>query len=337
MNRNSRSQTTRERCPTIEALRALVILEETGGVSETARRLGVSQPVISKKLQVFKDSRACGAILLRSEGRVELTEEAHAVLPAIRELLSRYDRIVRYLHQEAVSPQVLRIGSGSFAAEHYLPLAIAQLRPTLEDCQIETQVCRGRDRIVGTARGVFDLSIVTHDKNQIRQILRDERLDESLLKVDRLGRHPLCVLTHIDSDAGRELQAASGDKTISLSQLASWELVGPDRQSGLRRQLEQRAHGKSLYFIAEGGGWAAAKQFAQQGIGVAIVPWATVSETDRAWSVSRRLSAEFDVVDNVLFRPRDCNPFVERTIKAIKEAVRTRGGRAEHDATTAIN
>ena len=314
-----------------------MVLEETGSVSESARRLGVSQPVISKKLQVFKDPRACGAILLRSEGRVELTEEAHAVLPAIRELLSRYDRIVRYLHQDVVSPQVLRIGSGSFAAEHYLPLAIAQLRPTLEDCQIETQVCRGRDRIVGTARGVFDLSIVTHDKDQIRQILRDERLDESLLKVDRLGRHPLCVLAHIDSDAGRELQAASGDKTISLSQLASWELVGPDRQSGLRRQLEQRIRGKSLYFIAEGGGWAAAKQYAQQGLGVAIVPWATVSETDRAWSVSRRLSTEFDVTDNVLFRPQGCSPFLERTIKAIKEAVRTRRMHAEHNTTPAIS
>src|SRR5436853_274087 len=110
MRRRTPSRKRRDRNPTIEALRALATLAESGGVSETARRLGVSQPVISKKLQVFKDARACGAVLLRSEGRVELTEAARAVLPAIRELLGRYDRIVRYLHGEEAAPQVLRIG-----------------------------------------------------------------------------------------------------------------------------------------------------------------------------------------------------------------------------------
>lgn len=315
------------RQPTIDALRALALLAETGGVSETARRLGVSQPVISKKLQVFKDAEACGAVLLRSEGRLELTEAARAVLPAIQELLRRYDRVVRYLHGEEVAPQVLRIGSGSFAAEHYLPQAIALLRPALEDCQIETQVCRGRERIVGTARGAFDLSIVTHDKRQIRQVLRDERLDESLLKVERLGRHPMCVLARKDSDAGRQLQAAGEDASIPVQRLADWELVGPDRQSGLRRQLEERLRGKSLYFVAEGGGWAAAIQYAVQGLGAAIVPWAVVESADKSLLVGRRLSAEFDVSDYLLSRREASGPFMERLKQAIQKAVRIRQSR----------
>ena len=324
MKSKRKSDRAMERLPTSEALRALALLAETSSVSETARRLGVSQPVISKKLQVFKDAGACGAALLRSDGRLELTEAARAVLPAIEELLRRYDRVVRYLHGEEVAPRALRIGSGSFAAEHYLPRAIAMLRPELEECQIETHVCRGRERIVGTARGAFDLSIVTHDKRQIRQVLRDERLDESLLKVERLGRHPMCVLARKDSDAGRQLQAAGEDGSIPVQRLAGWELVGPDRQSGLRRQLEDRLRGKPLYFVAEGGGWAAAVQYARQGLGAAIVPWAVVESADKTLLVGRRLSAEFDVSDYLLTRRETSGPFLQRLEQAIKKAVRVR-------------
>lgn len=318
----SSSPHPKERKPTIEALRALLALDDTGSVSEAARVLGVSQPVVSRKLQVFKDPQACGAVLMRSDGSAELTEAAQAVLPAIRELIRRYDRILGVLHEDVVAPQVLRIGSGSFAAEHYLPEAVARLRGTLESCQIETQICRGRDRILGTARGVFDLSIVTHDEAQIRQLLRDERLDESLLVVEPLSRQPMCLLAHRDSGAGAELAAMGDKEAVSLSRLETWELIGPDRQSGLRRQLEQRMRGRPLYFLVEGGGWTAAKEYARRGLGVAIVPKATVADADQKLLVWRRLSREFDVTDYLLHRPQDSSEMLRQTKRAIADAAR---------------
>ena len=329
MKRKTRSKTAADRKPSIEALRALATMAEVGSVTETARRLGVSQPVISKKLQAFKTMQACGAILLRPEGPSELTEAGRAVLPAIRELVGRYDRVIRCLQGDEASPQVVRIAAGSFAAEHYLPLAISKLRPLLEDCQIETQVCRGRERILGTARGAFDIGIVTHDRSQIRQILQDERLDESLLVIKTLGRHSTCVLAHRDSDAGRELLATPKDQVIPLSRLTTWELIGPDRQSGLRRQLEQRLRDQSLYFITEGGGWSAAREYARQGLGVAIVPAATVDRANAGALVSRRLSPEFGITDYLLHSRDEARHFVHAVKKAIAAVVRTRNARSK--------
>jgi DNA-binding transcriptional LysR family regulator len=330
MNRKSSSKNGRDRNPTIEAFRALVVLANTGSVTETARRLKVSQPVISKKLQIFKDAQACGMPLLRparSSGRVELTNAGRAVVPAIEQLLDRYDLIVNYLHGKESAPRLLRIGTGSFAAEHYLPEAIVKLRPMLEDCQIETHVCRGRDRIVGTASGRFDISIVTHNKSQIRQTLRDERLSESLLTVERLGRHPMCVVALRDSDAGRELLAMPETDVVPLKQFENWELIVPDRQSGLRRQFEQRLLDQSLYvsIVSEGGGWSAAMAFARKGIGAAIVPYACVTAKDQESLVARQMAKEFDVTDYLLYRNHDSSEYVAEARKAIARAIRIRG------------
>ena len=70
--------------PSIEELRTLVLLAETGSVSEAAERLGVKQPVASVRLKAFRQ----GEPLVRTRGnQVEITVQGQAVLPAIRELL----------------------------------------------------------------------------------------------------------------------------------------------------------------------------------------------------------------------------------------------------------
>lgn len=320
--RSARRKTRSDRGPSIEALRALLVLAEAGSVTETARRLGLSQPVISNKLQVFKKNRASGPLLVRSDGRLELTDEARAVLPAIRELVARYDRLLSYMKQDATSPQVLRIGSGMFAAEHYLPIVMQELSSILEDCQIETHVCRGRDRILGTARGALDVSIVTHDSWQVKKLLREERLPDSLLEVRKLGRHPMCVLAAIDSAAGRDLHALDKTSRVPTSKLEQWELIGPDRDSGFRRRIESRVKGAKLYFVSEGGGWVAAKEYARRAIGVALVPLATIAGADEVDLVIRRLRSQFDVTDYLLTRKGEASGFLMKTKKAIAAAVR---------------
>ena len=221
MSRKTPSTKPVHRKPSIEALRALLVLAETQSVSETARRLGVSQPVMTKKLQVFKNADACGAVLLRSTGKAALTESARAVLPAIRELVNRYDRVIGYLRGHDTAPLVVRIATGSFAAEYYLPKVIAALRHLNDECKFETRVCRGRDRIVGTATGVFDIGIVTHDATQIRRVLQEERIDESLLTITPLAKHAMCLLADKQTTAGRELQNIPVSQPVPITQAHS--------------------------------------------------------------------------------------------------------------------
>jgi DNA-binding transcriptional LysR family regulator len=298
-----------------------LIFAETSSVSETARRLGVKQPVVTKKLQVFKDAEACGAVLLgTSGGRPTLTDAAKAVLPSILELIGRYDRIMGYLNGQDAAPRVLRIGTGNFAVEHYLPQALATVRDMMEVCQVETQVCRGKERIVGTANGIYDISIVTYDKDQIVATLREKRLSEDSLMIGLLCRHPMCLVADLRTDAGRELNSLSSTKPVPIDRLTQWELIGPDRQSGIRRQLESRVGRDQLYFIAEGGGWVGAKEYARAGLGVAIVPRIAVSAADRKKLVCRRLSKQFLITDFLIHRNEPLNPFQQRVKDAIISA-----------------
>jgi DNA-binding transcriptional LysR family regulator len=309
------------RPPTLEALRALMVYAETGSVSETARRLGVSQPVVTKKLEVFQDAHACGAVLLRFSGKTALTESARAALPAIQELVRRYDRLLGFLRGDESAPQVIRIGTGSFAAEHYLPRVLVALRDLVDECQIETRVCRGRERIVGTADGTFDLGIVTHDEPQIRQILREERIDEHAVAITPLGRHPMCVIASRKTLAGRELEQFPEENVVPVTSLTRWELIGPDSHSGLRRQLERQFAAGQLYFVAEGGGWSAGKEYARAGLGVAIVPLGTVTPADHKQLVCRRLAQQFAIADFLVHRQEDSHMHIQRVNDVLLETV----------------
>jgi DNA-binding transcriptional LysR family regulator len=91
--------------------------------------------------------------------------------------------------------------------------------------------------------------------------------------------------------------------------------------------LEQRLGGNSLYFVAEGGGWSAAKEFARQGLGVAFVPEATVTAADLGQLVKRRLAADFSVTDLLVHSHDESRAVVLAAKKAIASAAKATMGR----------
>lgn len=312
----------KKRKPTIDALRALRLYAETGSVSETARRLEVTQPVVSRKLQVFEDPQACGSVLLRRKGlHLQLTESATSVLPAINELVDRYDRVLAYLRGDGDAPRVLRIGAGNFSAEHYLPAALAAVQEMTEECKVETRICRGGERILRTAKGDFQMSLVTHNERQIRELLRDEQLPEGVLQVTSLGKDSVCLAAQKDSEAGAALADLPASKPIAINQLCQWELIGPDRQSGLRQQLESRST-EPLYFVCEGGGWSAAKRYAANGLGAALLPQAIVSRSDSKALICRPLAKDICIQHFLVHRATPLDGYEKQMKKAILDAFR---------------
>lgn len=288
-----------------------------------ARKLGQSQPVISRKLQVFQTSAACGAILLRRQGqRLQLTEAGQAAVPAARDLVRRYDQLLEFLRGRQSEPTCLRLAAGSFTAQQYVPQLISVLRRKNTPVQVETRIARGRDRIVGVLEGKFDLAVVSHSPEAIDQIARSHVGRSGSLRVELLGKQCLCVTAGKATDAAEELEQTDPRQPVSLQQLHRWELVGLDRQSGLRRQLEQHITAPSdLHFLAEGGGWAAAKEFARQGIGVAIVPLLIMAPGDRKDFVVRRLGDEFQLKRFVVYRPDEPVSAMKLAIEALRVAV----------------
>jgi DNA-binding transcriptional LysR family regulator len=287
--------------PSIEELRALVLFADTGSVSEAAERLGVKQPVASVRLKVFRK----GEPLLRTRGnQVEITDKGQAALPAIRELLRRYDHLKQYLAGKREAPNVLRVATGSSGSQYYLPRALAIMRKRQPDWEIETQVARGERRILAVAEGAVDLAIVSHDALQIEMTLHSRYGNRLRLEVSQLARQPLCVIGRKDSLEAGQLQVVLRGQQVPLKMLCRWRLVGLDRQSGVRRQIEQKfATSKQRpQFGGEVGGWLAVKEYARQGLGVGLVPLALMSREDATDFVIRLLSSEVFIQYSLIHR-----------------------------------
>jgi DNA-binding transcriptional LysR family regulator len=99
------------------------------------------------------------------------------------------------------------------------------------------------------------------------------------------------------------------DRPVPLAKLREWELVGLDVRSGIRRQLERQFPNSSdLHFVAEGGGWPAARECVRLGLGVAVLPVAMLSLGDKRDFVIRRAPERFTVADFAIHRDQKLSP-----------------------------
>lgn len=315
--------TTQERGPSLDALRDLLALHDYGGVSLAARKLGEHQPVVTRRLKVFQNPSApAGNLLKRSGKKLRLTDTGQAVIPAIRHLIEQYDHLMDYLRAQSTTAQALKIGCGTFSASQYLPRAVAAFQREFPEIELVPHIDRGRARIRNTAEGQFDLSIVTHSPAQIREHLKQLGHPEHALHIEDLCHHRLVVMAQAESQEGRELAAYDPDRTLKVTALRSWELVGLDRDSGVRQQLEEACQsGPELYFSAASGGWAAAREYARLQMGVAILPEAMLTAEDRQTFIVRSLGKDFVLTDRIIFRKDAKNPALKNAIVLLKDAV----------------
>lgn len=291
---------------TVKMLHAFLTWAEAGTEQEAAKILGITQPAVHRKLEKFQSQVGNGPRLLQ-HGQLgwELTEDGRAILPIIRDLLRRVDQLDQHLSNRDVAPRSIRMGTGSFAAQYILPQALAAFRRSLPDCHIECQQERGLNRILFTADARLDLAIVTHSPEQIASIVRKHfQTRRRLLNCESIARFPLCLAARKGSTEGSDLAKFGMNRTIPLTEIERWRLVGLDPQSGLRQRLETLADGISLTFAPEtvAGGWAAAKAYARMGLGVAILPIATLAIQDAEDFTLRRFDERFVVEEYLISR-----------------------------------
>jgi DNA-binding transcriptional LysR family regulator len=286
--------------------------------------LGEHQPVVTRRLKVFQKPSAQGENLLeRSEKKLQLTDTGEAVLPAIRNLIEQYDRLMDYIRAQSATAQALKIGTGTFSVSQYLPRVVAAFQKEFPEVELVVRIDRGRERIRNTAGGRFDLSIVTHSPAQIRETLKQLGHPGKMLTIEALCDHRLVVMAHAQSKEGLELKSYDPDRPLPVTALKKWELVGLDRESGLRRQLEAACHpGAELYFSVEGGGWAAAREYARLQMGVAIVPEAMLTAEDRQAFIVRSLGKDFVLTDRLIYRKDAKNPALKNVIARLHDSVK---------------
>jgi DNA-binding transcriptional LysR family regulator len=143
----------------VRMLRSFVSVIETGSVTETARRLGRTQPAIS--LQLSRLEQLTGKELLRHEGRnTILTADGDILFSYARSILRLHDELLSRLASPDIEGRVI-LGTPDLYAAHLLPPILEQFRAAFPRVQIEMRSALSTPLVGLVHRGEVDLALVT--------------------------------------------------------------------------------------------------------------------------------------------------------------------------------
>ena len=147
----------------IDMLRSFVIVNEQGGFTAAADKLGRSQPAISqqiKKLEVLLDR----PLLDRSNAKLILTPDGESLLGYARQILSLNDEAVGHFSSPSISGRI-RFGIPSEFAITLLPKIVSRFAKAYPDVTLEVTCDLSRNLSSEEQREAYDLILVLHDKS----------------------------------------------------------------------------------------------------------------------------------------------------------------------------
>jgi DNA-binding transcriptional LysR family regulator len=263
----------------LELLRTFTTLVGTrGDALAAAEKLGINQPSMSKRLRYLQHK---GDVLDRPwvmrEGKAwQLTEAGQEVLPAVEEIVRRYEQLARLVSEPKPSIQQVSFACGSLAAG-VVRGAVRRFREQHPSIRPRISTSPGILRIRGVAMGSLDLALVTQSRATIRRIAR-RRLSIEPLETEHL------VLVCADSSPWAQRVGELKGK-VTPAALKDFPLILPEPDTGLRRRLDRilQEHQvlDELDIAMEVGGWKAILEHVRDGSGVGILSDAALPESDR--------------------------------------------------------
>lgn len=283
--------------PSIDLLRTLAAFADQRDGRRTAAALGVDASAVSRRL---KDLAAPELGLLAKRGATfVLTEKGEAALPGVVRLVRSYDQLAGRLTGREATAEVVRVAAGTGLQHTPFARALAAFRAAHPEVGVRVRVCRGRERLLGVARGEFDLALTCHDEDRVRAVCGPA----AGLRVETIREQALVVVAGVASADGKVLAAWPAKKPVTPAVLAGLSLLGMDPQSNVRHQLDRALVAAGLPVAArpavQPGGWASAVECARQGVGTAVVP-ADMIRVDPALVV-RPFLAGFRLADRVVW------------------------------------
>ena len=110
----------------IRMLRSLISVVETGSITETARRLGRTQPAITLQLQRLEELTG-KQLFVHGGRRLALTEDGGIVLTYARSILRLHDELISQLASQEIEGQVV-LGTPDLYAAFILPSILSVFR-----------------------------------------------------------------------------------------------------------------------------------------------------------------------------------------------------------------
>ena len=159
----------------IRMLRSLISVMDTGSITETARRLGRTQPAITLQLQRLEE--LTGKILFNHEGRrLSLTSDGDIVLTYAKSILRMHDELLSQLASPEIEGHVV-LGTPDLYAAFMLPSILNVFRKAFPRIQVELNCALSTPLVGLVKRGEVDIALVTRMNDFTGgQVVRQEQL-----------------------------------------------------------------------------------------------------------------------------------------------------------------
>jgi DNA-binding transcriptional LysR family regulator len=275
----------------LELLQTFITLVRNGGnAADTAQDLHINQPSMSKRLRYLQHA---GPVLehpwLVREGKTwRLTAEGQKVLPAVEEIVRRYEQLSQFIEKpEAALPRVT-FACGQRAVAGVVLQAVRLFRRKHPQPRLRISTLRGNARIEGVANGSLDLATVTHDEPAIVEIARRP------LHVETIASDRLALVCAEDTPWSGRVQKLPRHKAPPEA-FANFPLILPEPDAGIRKGLDRVFREKGLMaeldIALEIGGWSAILGYVREGLGVGVVSEAAIPAGEAL--VVRHLDPEY--------------------------------------------
>lgn len=237
-------------------LQSLLAVADHKTVTRAARALAVTQPALSRRLQLLEEEM--GAPLLeRSKQGAALTEAGRLVAAEARVLVDRYVRLKHEVRaHERLEAGIVRVGGGATAVSFVLPPAIAELSSERPGIRFEVREAGSRDVEADVIAERLELGIVTLPTASPELAVRPLRRDRIVLIASRT--HPLAKKKRLGPEDLRGRGLVGFDRGSAIRALIDEELARAGIEVNVQMELrsiaaiiEMVAHTELLGFVSQ--------------------------------------------------------------------------------------
>jgi LysR family transcriptional regulator of abg operon len=211
----------------LSQLRSLIAIAETGSIRAAARRMGVTQPALSKSLQSLEEELSVSLVHRTSKG-VNLTPYGQAMLTRGRGISQEMDRLKEEIEQMRGGQEgTISLATSPSPAVLLLPQALARFHREHPAIQVKITESVYPDTLRLLREGLADMALGAHPQTA--------RNAQSEFVVERLYENQLVV-------TGRSGHPQSGASTLAELLHCEWVLHGPEDGPGSLYAPIFRAH-----------------------------------------------------------------------------------------------
>lgn len=234
-------------------LKAFIQVVQTNSFKEAARKLGVSQPAITLRIQALEDHFGT-KLLTRETDRVQLTTAGEKVLEASLDILKRWTQLEQAVSGTSISGK-MKLGASTIPSEYLLPQLIKAYREHQPNVQISATVAGTHEVIKWLTNRTVDATITGKTEEH-------PDISSALIYTDTLQ-----IIAPLDFNMPNE--------ELSLDRLLTYDWVVREPDSNTRRvweqELQKRQLPTELKIVGQFGSNEAIIGAVEAGIGLSII------------------------------------------------------------------